>query len=109
MDIDAQIEKVRSEAARKIRRLREKQKKEEEKLETEGRKKVCDFIVGIDKNLQAQFITELEKGETLKLWRWLRKRADTALSQDQKLAQGTGEDEGKKHDGTVGPRRAENA
>ena len=84
MDIDSQIEKVRTEAVRKIRRLKERKKKEVERLESEGKKAICDFVIGPDKNLQMQFVANIEKGEHAKLWKWIQNRASAVLAECQK-------------------------
>jgi regulator of protease activity HflC (stomatin/prohibitin superfamily) len=109
MDIDAQIEKVRSEAARKVRRLKEKKKKDAQRLEDEGRKKICDFVVGESKNLQMQFTEELEKGEVLKLWSWLKKRADAEITKLQKAPREAQAPEAASPTSEVPTREAENA
>lgn len=109
MDIDAEIERVRKDASRRIKRLKEKKKKERESFEAEGRKRICDFIIGNDKNLQMKFVEELEKGEVLKLWAWLEKRASAEIAKLQKAPREAQAPDPGNHTGTVEPRRAENA
>lgn len=109
MDIDAKIEEVRREAAKKVRRLKEKKKKDTQRLEAEGREKICDFVVGESKNLQMQFTAELEKGELLKLWSWLQKRASAEIAKLQKAPREAQAPEAASPTGEVPTREAENA
>jgi len=109
MDIDAKILQVRREAARKVRRLVAKKKKDAQKLEAEGRKRICDFVVGENKDLQRKFAEELEKGEVLKLWAWLQKRAEAEIAKLQKAPREAQAPEPGNRTGGVPTREAENA
>ncbi len=109
MDIDAKILEVRREAARKVRQLKEKKKKDAQRLEAEARKKICDFVVGESKSLQMQFTEELEKGEVLKLWSWLKKRADAEITKLQKAPREAQAPDPANHTGGAATREVENA
>jgi len=109
MDIDAKILEVRREAARKVRRLKEKKKKDAQRLEDEGRKKICDFVIGESKDMQMKFTAELEKGELAKLWSWLQKRASAEVARLQKAPREAQAPDAASHPGGAVTREAENA